>query len=331
MKLTIPKFGVQVRVLSLLFFAGLLSACGGGGGSDAGSTGGGTTTTRTVDDVVLTPSQLSLPLSTFDAGNYDIDSVLVGNSIYFGNFSNTAKPQFFVRYSIPNNTFSAALSVTSDLCGCGYTSKLVNDGTNIFYIANNATKYTASTNTWSGLFYPSTASDNNGEAGVTYYNGNIYFLGGRTPSNLFKYYNIATDSWFTVPNYLYATSWSELVAFKDRIYAIGGYAASNQRLNKMAYFSTKDSTWTAVQDPPFNVFVSAEKEYAAVLGDYIFLLQNGSIYVYDPATDEWGSMPTRINGLPDSATLMSDGQNLYIAGKNASNIPAVFKVAVSFK
>lgn len=69
---------------------------------------------------------------------------------------------------------------------CGYGRHLITDGTTIFYIANDATKYTASSSTWSTLTYTSTAKDSNGEAGAAYYNGNIYFIGGRTPSILFK-------------------------------------------------------------------------------------------------------------------------------------------------
>ncbi|MBD2701052.1 hypothetical protein IC229_10435 [Spirosoma sp. BT702] len=281
----------------------------------------------TVNDIVLTPKQLGVPITTFDAGNYPILSVLVGNSIYFGNWSNTAKAQFMVRYSISSNTFSSALAKSSNVCGCGYSSRLVSDGTNIFYIANDATKYTASSNTWANITYPTTAKDNNGEAGVGYYNGNIYFVGGRTASNLFKYYTISQDKWFTAPNYPFATNRSQIVAYKDRLYVLGGENAKR----KISYFSTTSNTWTTLQDATFDINTSYESTYAAVLGEYLYLLQNDSIYVYDIQKDVWAAQPIKLEGLPSYGNLFSDGQKLFIAGKNTANIPVVFEVTPGFK
>ncbi|GAB3277063.1 hypothetical protein GCM10027347_50850 [Larkinella harenae] len=268
-----------------------------------------------------------MPLSTFDAGPYPIQSVLVGNSIYFGNYSNTAKPQFFVRYALGGNTFSSALAKSNNVCGCGYSSKLVSDGTNVFFIANDATKYTASSNSWQTISYPTTAKDNAGEAGVTYYNGSIYFVGGRTPSTLFKYYSISQDRWFTVPNYLYATTSTELVAYKEKIYALGGAGAKQ----KMAYFSTATNTWTALKDIPVEVETSYQSVYSAVLGDYLFLLQSKSIYVYDLIKDSWATAPILLDNVPNYGNLFSDGQKLYISGKNTANIPAITELTLSMK
>ncbi|RRB07835.1 hypothetical protein [Larkinella rosea] len=288
---------------------------------------GGASPEKTANDVVLTAKQLSMPLSTFDIGAYPVQSVLVGNSIYFGNYSNTAKTQFFVRYDLGSNTFSSSLAKSANVCGCGYSSKLVSDGTNIFFIANDATKYTVSSNTWQTLTYPTTAKDNNGEAGVTYYNGNIYFVGGRTPSTLFKYYSVSQDKWFTVPNYLFATTSSELVVYKDKIYALGGQGAKQ----KMAYFSTTGNTWTALKDLPFEVASSYQNVYSAVLGDYLFVLQNQSVYVYDLLKDTWATEPIKLENVPGYGNLFSNGQKLYISGKNSSNTPAITELTMSMK
>ena len=282
---------------------------------------------KTVNDITLTANQLSVPLSSYDIGPYPVQSVLVGNSIYFGNWSNTAKAQFFMRYSISSNTFSSALAKSSNVCGCGYSSHLITDGTNIFYIANDATKYTAATNTWSNLTYTTTAKDNNGEAGVVYYGGNIYFIGGRTASNLFKYYSIGQDKWFTAPNYLYATTSSEMAVYKDRIYVLGGQGAKQ----KMAYFSTATSTWTALTDTPVEVVSNYGNVFSAVLGDYLYLLQNQSVYVYDLTKDVWAKEAIKLTGLPSYGNLFSNGQTLYVSGKNTSNIPVVTELVVSAK
>uniref|UniRef100_UPI002869D7FC hypothetical protein n=1 Tax=Deinococcus sp. TaxID=47478 RepID=UPI002869D7FC len=91
------------------------------------------------------------------------------------------------------------------------------------------------------------------------------------------------------------------------------------------------STWVPLQDTPFTVSSSYDSSYTAVLGDDLYILQNDSIYIYDLVKDVWATTPAKITGLPAYANLFSDGQNLYIAGKNTSNIPAVFKVAVSLK
>ena len=312
-----------ISAMKLLFFLLLLFGIAACKKSDDTTA----TPTKTVNDIVLTPKQLGVPITTYDAGNYPILSVLVGNSIYFGNWSNTAKPQFMVRYDLSSNSFSSALAKSSNVCGCGYSSHLVSDGTNIFYIANDATKYTASSNAWSNITYPVTAQDNNGEAGAGYFNGNIYFVGGRTVSTLFKYYSINQNSWFTAPNYLYATNRSQLATYKDRLYVLGGTGTTR----KMAYFSTTSNTWTAVKDIPFDVNSSYESSFAAVLDDYLYLLQTNSVYIYDIANDVWAKDPVKIDGLPSYGNLFSNGQKLYIPGKNTSNIPVVFEVTVSTK
>lgn len=297
-----------------------LSACAGGGSTPP--------PTKTVNDITVTATQLSVPVTTFDIGNYSFQSVMVGNSIYFASYSNTAKPQFFARYDIGSNTFSAALSKSSNVCACGYMSKLVSDGTNIFYIANDATKYTASSNAWSNLTYPSTAKDNAGEAGVVYYSGNIYFVGGRTPSTLFKYYNIAQDKWFTSTNYLYSTNRSEVAVYKDKIYVFGGAGIAR----KVAAFSTSANTWTALKDAPFDINTSYEGVYTAVLGDYLYLLQGQKVYIYDFVNDLWATNPIELSNVTSSyGNLFSNGLKMYIATKNTSNIPQVYELTVGTK
>ncbi len=280
---------------------------------------------KTVDDITLTTHQLDVPTNTYDTGPYPIQSVLVGNSIYFGNWSNTAKTQFFVRYDLSSNSFSSALSKSANVCGCGYRSHLVSDGTTIFYIANDATKYITSSNTWTIINYPGDAIDNAGEAGVVYYNGKIYFIGGRTPSTRFKYYSISQDKWFTLPTYLYSTTSSELAVYKDRIYVLGGQGAKR----KMAYFSTTANTWTAVRDIPIEVSINPDNVFSAVLGNYLYLLQDQEIYIYDIVSDTWAIKPVILSGLPGNGNLFSNGERLYVSGKNSSNTPTIMELIVS--
>ncbi len=281
---------------------------------------------KTVNDVVLTAKPFNVPVTGFDIGPYSFHSVMVGNAIYFASNSNTAKPQFFTRYDINSNAFSAALAKSPNVCGCGYSSRLVTDGTNVFYIANDATRYVASSNTWQTLSFPTTAKDNHGEAGAAYFNGNIYFVGGRTASTLFKYYSIGQDKWFTVPNYLYPANSSEMAVYKDRLYAIGGQGIQQ----KVSYFSTTANSWTALKDVPFPVNTSSTGTYSAVLNEYLFLLQGKQIYVYDLTKDTW-SAAIPLPDAPNNANLFTNGQKLFLAGKNAANIPVVTELTMSFK
>lgn len=282
---------------------------------------------KTVNDIQLTLQQRNMPLSSFDIGNYPVLSILVGNSIYFASYSNTAKPQFFTRFNLSNNTFSNALPNSNNVCGCGYSSKLVTDGTNIFYIANDATKFTASSNTWTMINYPASAKDNNGEAGVGYLNGNIYFIGGRTESSLFKYFNISQNQWFTAPNYLYSTSTSNVVAYKDRLYVLGGRNIDR----KMSYYSTTTNNWTALDDLEFDINSYYSFHTVAVLGDNLYILQSDNVYIFDLVKNQWATNPITLTGLPSYSNLFSDGQKLYITGKNVSNIPVVFDLLVSME
>ena len=304
----------------------LLASCGGGTSGGGGGGGAPPPVTKTVDDITITAKQLNVPVTTYDIGNYSFQSVMVGNSIYFANYSNTAKTQFFTRYDIASNTFSGPLAVSSNVCACGYMSKLTSDGTNIFYIANDGTKYTASSNAWSALNYPTTAKDNAGEAGVNYYNGNIYYVGGRTASMLFKYYNIATNAWYTGPNYLYPTNSSEVASYKDKLYVLGGSGTEM----KMASFSTTTNIWTPLTDLPFKAQTSYETAHAAVLGDDLYLLQGQSMYIYDLINNVWGKNPIVLSTLPSGYynTLFSNGSKLYVSGKNSSNIPQVYELTV---
>ncbi|OIN55982.1 hypothetical protein [Arsenicibacter rosenii] len=287
----------------------------------------GVTAAKKPDDVVLTLKSLNVPISTFDIGNYSFQSVMVGNDIYYASYSNTAKTQFLVRYNVNSNSFSSALAKSANVCACGYMNRLLSDGTNVYYIANDATKYVASSNTWQTLTYPSTAKDNAGEAGSVYYNGNLYFVGGRTASTMFKYYNISQDKWFTVPNYLYPTSRSELAVYKDRIYVLGGDGAKR----KFAWFSVGSNSWTALPDTPFDVSASYEGVYSAVLNNYLFLLQSKNVYVYDLVNDVWAAAPITLSEAPAYANLFSNGQKLYLSGKNSANIPVAYELTMSFK
>ncbi len=281
---------------------------------------------KTVDSIMLTTQRVTTPTAPKNPGNYSVWFTMAGNNIYYANPSNTGLTQFFLQYNISANSFTEKATNT-EVCACGYMSKIVSDGTNLFYISNAAVKYAVSSNSWSTLNYPTLARDNNGEAGVIYYNGKIYYLGGRTASTKFKYYDIASNNWFNLADALYATSAADVVAVQDKIFALGG---ENSR-QKFSSFSMSTGIWTVLPDLP----VKANNNYSnfsvvSFANKYIVALASGNLYVYDIAANKWAAKPVA-SGISNVSNLniFSDNVNIYIAGKTSGNDFALFKITVS--
>jgi hypothetical protein len=279
---------------------------------------------RTVDSIGLKVQRVTTPAAPISPGPYVVWFAMVGNRIYYANPSNTPNTQFMLEYNIASNTFSYK-TVNTAVCACGYTSKLISDGTNIFYMGNNAVKYTASSNTWSAIGYPATAKDNNGNTGVVYSTGRIFFLGGNIASTKFKYYDIAANSWFNLADDLFATSSSQLVAINDKIYALGGEST------KSGFSSYSPAAgWTTLTNLPFPI---SSDDYAHLTttfaSRYIIVLSGKKLYIYDTTTDKWSTNPIN-TGINDyNQNLFSDNINLYIAAKTASNDFALYKIDVN--
>ena len=279
---------------------------------------------KTVDSIRLTVQRVTTPVAPKNPGNYSVWFSMVGNRIYYANPSNTANPQFMLEYNIGSNSF-ASKAVSLEVCACGYSSKLISDGTNIYYIANTAVKYTASSNTWSTLSYPATAQDNNGEAGVVYSNGKIYFLGGRTASTKFKYYDISSNSWYNLADGLFSTTSAQMVAINDKIYALGGESTRS----KFSYY-TSSAGWVALPSLPFQVTAYYDSHNTVSFGNrYIIAIAGKDMYIYDSSTGKWAINPIH-SGINDSyLNLFSDNVNLYIAAKTSSNDFALYKIDVT--
>ncbi len=284
------------------------------------------TNPKTVDSIVLQVQKVNTPVSNikFTGDNYSWFQMMGGN-IYVSNY--TSPNSLLYAYSIATNTFQARIP-NNHMCGCGYESKLVTDGANLFYIANYADTWNYATNTWTVLNYPSSAKSDNGEAGVVYYKNKIYFLGGRTASNLFKYYDIASTTWNYAANYLYTDQgYNQMTVVNDTLYALGG----RNYLTKFSRF-TESGGWQALPDLPFSQSLSAGGwKLASFKSKYIFsIADNGKIYVYSTVSKQWKAQPIS-TGITDTfLNLFADDNNLYIAGVNGSNQDfSLNKVAVS--
>jgi hypothetical protein len=225
--------------------------------------------TAAVNKITFDIEKVNTPVAPRNPGGTEPWFALAGNKIYYTNPSNSATiEQFMLAYNIGSNTFSS-LTPHNEVCACGFESKLVTDGNNLFYIANEAWKYSIAGNTWSELNYPSDFKSNNGETGVAYNAGKIYFLGGRTANGKFKYYDIAANDWFYPATY-YPVEENDMTAVNNRIYTLGGNYPDN---NKFAYFDLASNSWKTLPDLPFRATNSSNAHTVASYGNrYIVAL-----------------------------------------------------------
>lgn len=279
---------------------------------------------NTIDSVKLQMQKVTTPVAPKSPGNYSVWFTMAGNKIYYANPSNTALTQFMLAYDLSSNTFSDR-KTDPNVCACGYSSQITSDGQNLFYIANDATKYNSSTDTWSAISYPSTAKDNNGEAGVLYYNSKVYFLGGRTASTKFKYYDITSNNWYNVADYLYSTTSSQLVAADNKIFALGGESTKT----KFSYF-TAEGDWHALPDLPFQMTEDwGSKLVTSFQNRFILALVSDKIYIYDAAGNKWKADPITVAINDGYLNIFSDNINVYIVGKSSSNDFSLNKITLS--
>lgn len=281
---------------------------------------------KSVNDINLSFNEVATPETPEDAGNYSVWFSMIGDKIYYMNPSNTPLTQFMLEYNITNNSFS---NKTPDaaICACGFGSQLITDGNDIYYIANDAVKYSPSSNSWSPLNYPAEFHDNNGEVGVAYLNGKIYFFGGRTAATTFKYYELATDSWHVAPDGPYLNETSELIAVDNTLYNLGGRDNADRKR-----FSSYNETngWISLPDLHFNLEGSSSDHLIAVYDNrYIFAIAGYDLYVYDTFTKEWKMDPISIPSFNlRYENIFIQGSTMYLAGKSTSNEFALVEVDI---
>ena len=238
--------------------------------------------------VSLSISKVNTPITSYEPGGYDVYFALTNGKIFYGNPSNTTVNQFLISYDIAANIFSGNLAISDNLCACGYGGTLTGDGTNLYYVANDATMYDVTSNSWKSLAYP--ASARTGEAATAYYNNKLYFAGGRNNAHIFNYYDITNNTWYTLPDLPYnATGGPAMVGYDNKLFIMGGNG-----LKSMAKFDLTTNAWTQLKDFPFD-FSNYQKNILAVYKNFIFTLQytnyNYALYVYSPANDTWATTP----------------------------------------
>lgn len=278
-----------------------------------------------VNDISLDVTRITTPVTPNNPQNYSVWFTMAGNKVFYANASNSPVTQFMLSYNLENNTFSP-LATHEEVCACGYSSKMVSDGSSLYYIANEAWKYSIGNNTWAALNYPENVHENNGEAGIVYKDGRIYFLGGRDATTRFKYYETATDTWFNSSDYLYAVGTPDLTVVDGRIYALGG----DEGKKKFNYF-TEASGWTALPDLPFEALNYYDQHSVASFSNrYIFVLVSNQVNVYDTQEQIWRDTPIPVNISGNYKNLFSDNINLYIASKTNDNEFSLHRITVNF-
>jgi hypothetical protein len=277
--------------------------------------------------VSVSISKVNTPITNYGPGGYQAYITLAGGKIFFGNESNTTVPQFLISYDISANIFSGNLATTNNICGCGYESTLTSDGTSLYFVANDATRYDVTSNSWQSFPYPAIAQT--GESAVAYYNNKIYFAAGRNNGHIFNYYDIKANNWYTLPDMPYdAPGYPSMVGWNNKLFIMGGNGVKN-----MASFNLATNAWTQLKNPPFDYFINYLDQILAAYKNFIITLQinNGTaIYVYSPINDTWATKAITLpalNGI-QSLTLLADGDQLYIAGVN-NNEFVLYKVNVT--
>ncbi|HYH13967.1 MAG TPA: hypothetical protein VD794_02025 [Flavisolibacter sp.] len=271
----------------------------------------------TVDNIQLEVTKLNTPTPLHNAANI-YWMAQAGNAIYLASPSNSGSTQFFDKYDLSTNTFTS-LNTSPWLCACGYSSKIVSDGTNLFYIPEGrGGKYNTATNTWSTTAYSAEAGNTGGEPGVGVLNGRIYFIGQRDKSKAFKYYDIASNAWGFTTDYLYSTNSSLVVGAANKLYVFGG----DDAVRKVSVYDPATQTWTAKRDATFDIGGSWGSHLTALLQDrFVFLLKGNKIYIYDIQTDNWSVTPRTItvNAGLGSQNIFAINGKLYLAGINDAN------------
>ena len=232
----------------------------------------------------------------------------LNNTIYFATPNNTSYQQHFIAYDLATNTYVEKNMTGNELCACGYMSDLAASSNKLFYFANGGTMYTPATNSWAAASYPS--ANRRGEAGVAVYGDNIYYIGGRGPLNTCAVYNVSTNTWKTIANYLYATDWPAAVTYNGILYVLGGASTPN----KMSRYAPGTNTWSAMPDIPFaNLYT---RPRAVVFDNKIFFFSRSDIYVYDLMTNAWSPSPLTTPGITGIPVLA--GSSLYLVGYSSA-------------
>lgn len=201
-------------------------------------------------------------------------SAIVDTDMYVINgYDANGDTSYIEKYSIPNNSWTTLNTV---LLPKRFTSSEAYN--NKIYVMNgwlnsNVEIFDPATNTvTNGAPNPYYA----GNAGSAVYNGKIYVFGGSglnntstyTYTNKFQYYDIAANTWNTLPDMPVAKETKGKIV-NDKLYVIGGFNGTNS--NKINVFNLTTNTWTDEYTMPVGVSghsVAVQNDKIFIVGDY---------------------------------------------------------------
>lgn len=201
-------------------------------------------------------------------------SAVVNSDMYVINgYDANGDTSYIEKYSFPNNswtTLNTALLPKRFTSSETYNNKIyVMNG----WLNSNVEIFDPATNTvTNGATNPYYA----GNAGSAVYNGKIYVFGGSglnntstyTYTNKFQYYDIAANTWNTLPDMPVAKETKGKIV-NDKLYVIGGFNGTNS--NKINVFNLTTNTWTDEYTMPVGVSghsVAVQNDKIFIVGDY---------------------------------------------------------------
>ena len=269
--------------------------------------------------------------SSFPEGDVAEQSMAAfGNVLYViggyydtpGDYSNKT-----YEYNTLTDTWTELAATLPFLAGEGAA---VSDGTYIYYVGDygdaqqNTTLRLDPTNpiAWTAM---ATMPETRNTHAIAYINGNIYVTGGY-PGGVYTEqtiwgYNIAGNTWddtLTDAPANYIIEGHAGTAYNDLFYTFGYDANTEAPL--AYYYDPVGDSWTQIANPPLSLFFPT----TAVVGTEIWLMSgynvvtsepSNVVVAYDPATDEWRSIPATPNdGGGDYGASAAIGSTAYTMG-----------------
>ncbi len=151
----------------------------------------------------------------------------------------------------------------------------------------------------------------------------IYIIGGNSGKNtynLVEKYNIASNSWNTLPEKPTAVSDVDAVLLRGAVYVPGGKLSDGSLTDVLEIFNLNNHKWetkTSIPQKISNYTLATYEGQLFLFGGWDGKKVTNSVFRYDPSLDEWYScapMPTeRMNA---SATVLG-GKIIVIGGSNS--------------
>ncbi|ASK30655.1 hypothetical protein CEY12_11260 [Chryseobacterium sp. T16E-39] len=262
-------------------------------------------------------------LRNMSVGRGAIASVIVNDNIYVSNGyqEKASDAKYIEKYNITDNKWSVLNSTLLPKRFANsetYDNKIYifngwgNSHLEILDLATNTVKKGATNRSYTG------------NSGSAIYNGKIYVFGGSglkgaaktVFSNKFQYYDIASNTWNSLPNMPTAKETKGKIV-NDKLYVIGGFNGTPSRLINI--YDLKTNLWVDQYTMP----VGISGHSLAVSGDKIFIVggynfQNFIAY-FDTTTNKFHQLSSNMIPRRHAAAEVYNNK-LYIIGGSTTSL-----------